>query len=200
MMKHPFWVFLVELTVLVDHLRLDPQAKLQAHSIEILCQAWKAPWELRCIMFPITQGCSIIIPPSEPTIIKDQELNAGVFGRLGKLQDLVMLDLKVERLPGIDEHRADQIMPAWGYEPFTQEPVEGTCHSPKTLIGEYTNALWRLESLLRAQIPAEVRVAQACVDTNAACCSLLNLHEPVARVEQAKAVAMPVVFTWRPCS
>ena len=70
----PIGMGAVEVTVRVDHFRLDPNAKRQAHVLNALGQRRNAGRKAFRIGGPIAKGATIIRPTLEPTIIQHQTL------------------------------------------------------------------------------------------------------------------------------
>src|SRR5699024_7417657 len=102
----PVRMLTVEITVLVHHLRLDPDTELQTHSIDLGDQLSKAAAQLFLIDFPVSQSSQLAVALSEPSIVHDKHLDSQIRRLFCKLEQTISRKIEVGRLPAIQEDRA----------------------------------------------------------------------------------------------
>ena len=96
----------VEVAVLGNHLRLDPEAKGKTHLVNPLGKPLQAVLQLGVVHSPVPQAAAVIVPLSEPAVIQDEQVHAHLQGTLGNIQKLFLVKIKVGCLPAVDDNRA----------------------------------------------------------------------------------------------
>ena len=72
-------MFSVKITVLIDHLRLHPESKFQAETMDSLCKCRKAAFNFVFIYYPIAKCTEIIVSLAKPAIIQNKHIKADIF-------------------------------------------------------------------------------------------------------------------------
>ena len=104
--KCPVRVFPIEVTVLTDHFRLDPDPKFHAKPTNFFCNFPKRHPKFFLIDRPVAQSCQIIITFSKPPIIEHQHLHAKLRRLFCDLYDFFSGKIKISCLPVIDQNRS----------------------------------------------------------------------------------------------
>ena len=96
----------VKVTVFIDHLRLNPDAKfhpLIMHTGNKLCQAAS---QFRFIDLPVPQGRIVVISFSEPAVIHHYHINSKGSGFFCQIHDRISRKIKIGCLPTVDQYWA----------------------------------------------------------------------------------------------
>lgn len=70
----------VAVAVLVYHLKLYPEAKFQAHLLDLAGKSGNSVWKLILIYEPVAKALVIIVSGSEPSVIQNEKLYPNLFG------------------------------------------------------------------------------------------------------------------------
>ena len=93
----------VETAVLIDHLRLDPNAEFHAKAVDSANQVSQSSLQLICIDKPVAQPRVIAVAAAKPAVIQYQHLNPQFRGLSGNRKDLFFIKIKIGGLPVVDE-------------------------------------------------------------------------------------------------
>ena len=96
----------VEITVLGNHLRLEPETEFHAHLVDFFCKLCHGTVHLLLIDKPVAQAAIVIISFSKPAIIKHQHFDAEFLRLLCDFQNFLFIKIKIRCLPVVDQDRA----------------------------------------------------------------------------------------------
>ena len=145
----------VKLTVLVDHLELDPEAELHAERIDALRKARDAVRQAVGVRPPVAEATRLTAARGEPAIVEDEELDADIVRRLGDAHELLLIEIEVRGLPIVDEDGAHLVAPDTARQARAVELVIVLAHAVEAMIRPDHDSLRRLERILRRELPAE---------------------------------------------
>ena len=94
-----------QIAVLIDHLRLDPDAEFHAGFIDTADQLRKRAAKLFFIRRPVAERQEITVSLSEPAVVHDQQIDAEILRLLRQADDPVSVKIKVESFPAVEQHR-----------------------------------------------------------------------------------------------
>ena len=100
-LQHPLGMRTVKITVHVDHLRLHPDAKVQAERVHLLSKPLYASGELFLILRPVAERASVIIPLAKPAVVHDEQLDADALCGLREPYELRLVEIKIISLPAV---------------------------------------------------------------------------------------------------
>ncbi len=106
--EHPLGMGTHQVGVEVDHLRLDPQAEVQAEGVHPLDERSEPVRPGVGVDGPVAEAGVIVAPPAEPAVVEHEPLGARSSGHLGQLGEPVEVMVEVDGLPGVDEHLAQR--------------------------------------------------------------------------------------------
>ena len=95
----------VQITVFIDHLRLNPDAKFHAllmHTGNKICQT--AP-QFLFVDLPVPKGRIVIISFPEPTVIHHYHINSKGSGFFCQIHNRISRKIEIGCLPAVDQHR-----------------------------------------------------------------------------------------------
>ena len=95
----------VQIRIRGDHLRLKPDAKLHAKFVDLVHQIFQTALKLLLIDCPVAKRAVITVASAKPAVIHDKHLYAKFRCLLRNGQQFVGVELKIRRLPVIDENR-----------------------------------------------------------------------------------------------
>ncbi len=127
----------VKITVLIDHLRLDPDAEFHPQLFDAGNQCLKAAGELLFVDGPIPQTCIVAVARAEPAIIHDEQLNSQMRSFLSDVHQLVRGEVHLRGLPMVDEYRLAAALPGIVNQVVPDASMELPAHLSKA--GRRTN-------------------------------------------------------------
>ena len=104
--------------------------------------------ELRHVRHPVSQTGGLIIALAEPAVIQHNQVDAhtrslheykfptlthSLTHLLGHLYDVVVVDVKVFGLPGVQQHRGLGVRPVARQQAVQEESVDGAAHPAQPL-------------------------------------------------------------------
>src|SRR6185437_6566459 len=101
----PVWMLAIQVAVLVDHLRLDPQTEVHAERMHAVDQRLQPMREFVRVRIPVAQTGMVVLPRAEPAIVHDEPLNADGRGLLRQLRLAFFRDPKLRRFPRVVQYR-----------------------------------------------------------------------------------------------
>ena len=196
--QRPVGVFPVEIAVLADHLRLDPDAEGHAQLLQPGDQGLQPAGQLAVVHHPVPQAAVVVVPLAEPAVVHDEQLDAQRGGGFGDVRQLFGVKAEVGGLPVVDEHRAagapegvlDQVLP--------DGPVELAAHLPQAAGGADQRRLRGGEGGVWLQGPAELVGVDAHHQPDVVILAGLRLGLEIAAVQQHGPVAQAVVLVGLP--
>ena len=132
----PVRVLAGDVGVQVDHLRLHPQAKLHAVAGDRIDERREALGPQTLVDVPVAEACVVVAAAAEPAVVEDEAFHAEPGGRIGEFQQGFEAVVKVDRLPGVEHHRADP--PGRGVHvlrPGAEPVVEGLGDAVQATVG-----------------------------------------------------------------
>ena len=179
----------VQIAVLGHCLRLKPQAKLQAQSVDLVCQRFQAAGQLLLIDVPVAQAAGVIVPLSEPAVIQHQHFHAQIRCASGDFQDLFAVEIKICGLPVVQQHRPAGMFVFSPAQMFPDNVMEIGGQLFQALAAEGHHRLRRAELRLGIQLPGKQLFGDSRCQTHLIHLILLQLDGIVAAVYQAHPVA-----------
>ena len=110
-LEYPVGVHPVKLTVLRNHLRLQPDTKFQAKGIHPVYQFFHGAAQFFLIYKPVTKAGIVIVSFSKPAVIQHQHIQPKVCCLTGDLQKLLRIEAKIGGFPVIYQSRTFFILP-----------------------------------------------------------------------------------------
>ena len=102
----PVRVLAGDVGVQVDHLRLHPQPELHAVAGDGVDQRREALGPQALVDVPVAQAGVIVAAAAEPAVVEDEAFHAEPGGRFGEFEQGLEAVVEVDRLPGVEHHRA----------------------------------------------------------------------------------------------
>ena len=109
--ERPVGMRAVQVGVLVDHLRLHPDAELDAERVDLLDELGERAAELLLVDRPVAERAEVVVAVAEPAVVHDEHVHAQVGGLGGKAHELVAGEVEVMGLPAVHEHGARGVAP-----------------------------------------------------------------------------------------
>ena len=131
-----FRVFPVEVTVGIDHLRLNPDPKFKTEFTHLIGKGLQPTGELFPVDGIITQTGFVVVTLAEPAVIQDKEFDPQILGFLGQLEQLTLVKVKVIGFPAVDQDRPFPLLPGTPDDMFVDKVVHVMAHSVKALVAE----------------------------------------------------------------
>ena len=95
----------VQIAVLGDHFRLDPDTELDTFRVDSAHQLAKAATQLLFIDLPVSQTAVVVLAFAEPSVVQHHHVDTQ-SGRFScQLHDRLPGKVKVSRLPAVHQHR-----------------------------------------------------------------------------------------------
>ena len=153
--QRPVRMGAVQLGVLVDHFRFDPQAEFHAQRIDLPDQWVQSAGQLFAVHSPVAQTLIVIVPGAEPAIVQHHHLHAERGRFFSDLYDLFGVEIKIGGLPVIDQHRAAFVLPRAAADVAPQKAVVLLGKRGQTLCREGEDHLRGVKGLARLQVPCK---------------------------------------------
>ena len=99
----------VEVRILVDHLRFDPDSEVEAGFVDPPDHRRQTVGEFVRIDAPVAQSGPVVFAPFEPSVVDHEQLYADLFRNFCKVELLVLLDVERGGVPAVIEHGPDLI-------------------------------------------------------------------------------------------
>ena len=151
----PIGVSSVQIRVLVDHLRLEPQSEVHTHSANGFCHSLNSVGKLFKVGSIVTQACMIVVSFPEPAVIQHEKLHAQLFGSACQPYQLSVGESKKMGLPVIGQHRALHVFPVAADNIAVDEAVEISAKTVEALVRTAHYRLGRFEALTGMQSPVK---------------------------------------------
>ena len=113
----------VEIAILADGFRLDPETEGEVQALDLLGQAFDARRDFLFVTLEVAEGSGVVVPLLEPTVIEDEELDPEFLGVPRQFHDLPFVELEVGRFPIVEEDFAGIITEAFGNHVIYHEAV-----------------------------------------------------------------------------
>ena len=105
----PVMMLLIELTLRVHHLRLNPQTELHAGVLRGLYEGGDATGEFRVCRLPVAETGMVVLTGilvAEPSVVEEEHLHAEVLGILHQLGQRLLVEVEACVLPVVEECHA----------------------------------------------------------------------------------------------
>ena len=168
----------------VHHLRLDPEAEVDAQGVHAFGESRQAAGQLALVDEPVAERRGVVVAPPEPAVIEHEELDAEVARGRRERDEPVLADVEVRRLPAVEEDRSRAVAPRPTGEAFAEQAVECVGQAAEALVGPRQDRLGRLEGLAWLEPPAERPRVDPEAQPRRAERIDLGLGEEVARVDE----------------
>ena len=99
-----------KIAVLIDHLRLKPDAEQKAHVMNLPNQPVEIP-DLLFIDKPVSKPAVVRIPLPEPAVIQDKQIQIQSLRLPGQVQNLLRVEGQITALPAVEQHRTHPVPP-----------------------------------------------------------------------------------------
>ena len=149
--KGPIRMRAIEIRVLIDHLRLNPNAKAHIHRMHAGNQIIERSAQLFLVHHPVTKARVVILhAAAEPAIVQHHHVHAKPRSLPGDGLNLVAVEIEIRRFPVVDQHgpRRKGILAA--HHMMTNKVMIAARERTKAFMGEGENRLRRMEGLARS--------------------------------------------------
>ena len=178
-----------EVGILVDHLRLKPQPKLQAQAVNRVGQLLHGAAQLLFVHHPVSQAGVIVVALAEPSVVQHQHFHAHLPGGPGEAQDFFGVEIKIRRFPAVDQHRPPALPPAGGDDLLPDEIVVMAAQPVQALPAVGQQGFRRLEGLPGREGPGKAVRMDARHQPGRPRLVHLHLLRVIAGIHQHAAVA-----------
>ena len=153
--KRPVRMRPEQVRVLIDHFRLKPEPELQSECVDLLRELLHGAAQLSFIDDPVAQTGQVVVPAAEPSVIQHQHFHAQGAGTPGKLQELLRIEVKIGRLPAVEQHGTIGCTVSGINDMLADNPVEIAGQAVQSLTAACQDRLGRIKVLARIQAPGE---------------------------------------------
>ena len=189
--QHPVGMRTIEVAVLRDHLRLEPEAEFQPAPVRRGRDALDAALELFPVDRPVAERGIVVVPMAEPAVVEHEELEPEIRRARSERVHLLVVEVEIRRLPVVDEDRAHRVAVFAAQEMLAIRRMERLRHSVQPVRRVDADDFRRLERLSRRELPGEIRWVQPRDDARRAELLHLRLHREAAAVNQAERINLP---------
>ena len=190
-MDDPVRVRAVEITVLIDHLKLEPETELDSDLLHLLRQPVDTGRQLLKVAIPVSKTAVVIISCAEPAVVEDKEFNADFFGLPRHREQLLLCEIEVSPLPVIEQDRALLISPLTAGESRSVQPVEDLAHPVHALVGVDHDNFRRDKRLTFLKFPGKILRMNSHRDPRHVERGHFDLGEEVSAVDERESVDFP---------
>ena len=99
--KSPVRMLTVELAVLVDHLRLDPDTEFQSHAVDVLDQFSKRTSKFFFVYFPVSKSSQVAVTVTEPAVVHYEHLDAELRRLRRQFEKRLSCKIKIRSFPAV---------------------------------------------------------------------------------------------------
>ena len=184
----------IEIRIFAHHLRLDPEAELQALVLNLADQAAEAVRELAEIRCPVAQGAVVLIAVAEPAVVQNQKLHAELFCAFRQAQQQRLVKGQICRLPAVEQDGAFSPDPRAAAEVAADEAVELPRERAEAVGCEAQKQLRGVKGRSRLQCPAEEAFSDAGDDAERAGLIQFQLGPVVTGIAEHQAAALALVL------
>ena len=178
----PVGVLPVELRVRADGFRLEPEAELQSHGVQLFAEAAQAARQLLFVHGIVAKAGSIAVALAEPAVVEDEQLAAELLCRPAEAQELRFRKIEHAALPAVVDDGAGPALPVRRDEVFVHIPVEAGGQAAEARAGICHDGLRRLKARAGREFPVEIRGRDALQHAGEALHALLRAEIVAAGV------------------
>ena len=190
----PVRMFTVEVRVLVNHLRLEPETELHTQILDPLCQSGDAVLQAVRIRDPVAQSRMFTAPFPEPSVIEHEQFHTALAGFLRDPHQLVFREVKIGRFPVVDQDRPFPVTPVTSGKALLIQPVVCLAQMVQPLIRIYHYRFRRLEFFRRIKLPVKAMGMDAHQHSCGIICIHFHLCQEIAAVYQAESDRFSLEF------
>ena len=154
-------MLLIELAVLTDHLRFNPQTELHTQSVDLRGQGAQPTGELFLVGPPVPQTAGVIIAVAEPAVVQHKELHSQIGSLTGQTEQLGGIKIEIGGLPAVHQYRLTTVLPHIPKQVLPDGTMELPAHLTKSLLRADHGCLRSGKDLAGLQSPAEVEGVDA---------------------------------------
>ena len=184
----PVGVLPVELRVRADGFRLEPEAELQSHGVQLFAEAAQAARQFLFVHGIVAKAGGIAVALAEPAVVEDEQLAAELLCRPAEAQELRFRKIEHAALPAVVDDGAGPALPVRRDEVFVHIPVEAGGQAAEARAGIRHDGLRRLKARAGRKFPVEICGRDALQHAGEALQALLRAEIVAAGVEQVEAV------------
>ena len=192
--QRPVGVLPIELAVLADHLRLNPDAEGHAQRLNPGHQGLQPAGQLFLVDNPVAQAAVVVIPLAKPAVIHDKKFDAQGGGGFGEVHQLVGVKIEVGGFPVVDEHRAARSRAGVLNQVLPDGPVVLPAHLAQAAGRTDKRTLGGSEALAGLQGPAELVGIDSHNQPGIVILTGLHLGLEIAAVQQQGSIAQAIVL------
>ena len=184
----------VEVAVLVDALRLHPEAEAHAQLVDLGAEALEAVGQLLPVHSVVPETPLVVVPALEPAVVQDEQLSARLLRPLGQGEELPLPKGKKTGFPIVAEHRPFLSLPVAPDHVAVDEVVEVGRQAVEAPVRIGHDPLRCLEGCAGGQGVPKAPGADPRHDPDEAVLRLLHGGVMVAAVEEVEAPATPLLL------
>ena len=189
--QHPVGMRAIEVAVLRDHLRLEPETEFQSAPVRRRRDALDAALELFPVDRPVAERGIVVVPMAEPAVVEHEELEPEIRRARSERVHLLVVEVEIRRLPVVDEDGAHRVAVFAAQEMLAIRRMERLRHSVQPVRRIDADDLWRLKHFAWLELPGKIRRVQSRDDARRAELLNLRLHREAAAVNQAERIDLP---------
>ena len=186
-MQRPVRMPTVQLRIRADGFRLEPEAELQPHRIQLFAESLQAVRELFGVYGVIAEAAGIAVTLAEPAVVEHEQLAAQLLCKLSEPQELRLREVEHTALPAVIDDGTGPVFPIRRNERFVHIAAEAVRNAAEAGIGPRHDSLRRLEPLPRRKLPIEICGRNAMHHAREALQAFLRAQIMAAGIEQIKA-------------
>ena len=194
----PIRVFSEEVAILGDHFGFEPESELDTLCADGVGQFPHGSGDFLFVCGPVSQGASVAVSFSEPSVVEDEEVHAVFLGGACQIHQFFLGEIEVHGLPVVDEDRPWGVSPPSGDEVVSEEVVEGSGESSQSIGGESLEGLRGLEGVAGLEEPLEALGMESQAQACAVEWALIHLDGEISAIDQECAVGASRFLGGRP--
>ena len=152
LIHRPFGMCAVQFAVHTDHLRLYPDTKIQSECPDLFAQPIQPVRQLFPVDLPVSERGGVIAPRTKPSVIHNKQFDPRLLCRFCQTQQLMLVNIKISRLPAVEQHRTLLLFPASTDNTLPHKCMHLPAHSIVALFGIGHHRLRCLKDLVPADL------------------------------------------------
>ena len=193
-LEYPVGVHPVKLTVLRNHLRLQPDTKFQAKGIHPVYQFFHGAAQFFLIYKPVTKAGIVIVSFSKPAVVQYQHIEAQICCLSCNFQQFFRIEAKISGLPVVYQGRTLFVFPGAADQVGMISLLELVREYGQTFFAVAQSSFRCHKGLARSQFPQEFLVVQAADKTNTVHLVFFHLDLETAAVDKGNAVSISEIL------
>ena len=193
-LEYPVGVHPVKLTVLRNHLRLQPDTKFQAKGIDAVHQLFHRTAQFLLIYKPVAQARIVIVSFSKPAVVQYQHIEAQICCLSCNFQQFFRIEAKISGLPVVYQGGTLFVFPGAADQVGMISLLELVRECGQTFFAVAQSSFRCHKGLARSQFPQEFLVVQAADKTNTVHLVFFHLDLETAAVDKGNAVSISEIL------